>query len=165
MKNGRLLFRATLVFLVLGRAGVVRSQWGTTGTETYLNPAQNGVNIGTSTTPASVLTVRGDEAATPTGEVFRTDAPAGGGTNWRMFCGGAPIGRLFSLLGQTNFNLDANQGELRFSTNNLLRMRLMPTLPAQTVNGYTTVDLSGHLGIGLFSNPTINRKPPAKYIL
>ncbi len=46
---------------------------------------------------------------------------------------------------------------IQFSTDNALRMRLTQTLTAQTVNGYANRNLSGHLGIGLFTDPDVNR--------
>lgn len=126
-------------------------QWNTTGTETYLNPAQNGVNVGTSTSPASVLTVRGDEAATPTGEVFRTDAPTGSNTSWRLLRGGTNYGRVFNLSTDAHLRLDASAGDLRFLTNNLERGRFNQTLTGQTINGFPGLDLSGFLGVGNFT--------------
>jgi hypothetical protein len=48
---------------------------------------------------------------------------------------------------------DANQ-PIEWYTNAMRRMLLHPTLTGQTVNGYTPVDLSGNLGIGLFNATT-----------
>ena len=45
----------------------------------------------------------------------------------------------------------------QWRTDNALRMRLSQTLTGQTVNGYGNRDLSGHLGIGLFTDPDVNR--------
>lgn len=53
----------------------VLCQWNTGFVgEQYLTSPTDGVTVGTTTgTPPSALTVRGNEMATPTGEVFRTD--------------------------------------------------------------------------------------------
>jgi len=51
---------------------------------------------------------------------------------------------------------DANP--LIFRTNAVPRMRLLESLPAQTVNGYIgLVDLSGNLGVGQFNTALVNR--------
>ncbi len=42
---------------------------------------------------------------------------------------------------------------IQWWTDNIQRMRLTETLTGQAVNGYTTLDLSGHLGIGNFNAP------------
>lgn len=42
---------------------------------------------------------------------------------------------------------EANQ-PIEWYTDAVQRMRLMPTLTGQTVNGYTGLNLSGHLGLG-----------------
>ena len=46
---------------------------------------------------------------------------------------------------------DANQ-PIEWYTNAIRRMTLSPTLLGQNVNTYTGLDLSGHLGIGNFTN-------------
>jgi hypothetical protein len=46
---------------------------------------------------------------------------------------------------------DANQ-PIEWYTNTIRRMTLSPTLLGQNVNVYTGLDLSGHLGIGNFTN-------------
>jgi hypothetical protein len=46
---------------------------------------------------------------------------------------------------------------IEFYTDNALRMRLTQTLTAQIVNGYTNRNLSGHLGVGLFTTGLVNR--------
>jgi hypothetical protein len=46
---------------------------------------------------------------------------------------------------------DANQ-PIEWYTNAIRRMTLSPTLLGQNVNVYTGLDLSGHLGIGNFTN-------------
>lgn len=56
---------------------------------------------------------------------------------------GAAAGSTVPLLLKTVVNQPID-----FSTNNVQRMRLNETLTGQTVNTYTGVDLSGHLGIG-----------------
>ena len=74
---------------------------------------------------------------------------AGAATN---FLGWDNIG-----IGTNNFPLqvrhDRNQ-PIQWYTDALRRMLLHPTLMNQTVNGYTTVDLSGNLGVGLFNATT-----------
>ncbi len=47
---------------------------------------------------------------------------------------------------EANYNID-------WYTNAIQRMQLTKTLTGQAVNGYTTLDLSGHLGIGNFNAP------------
>ena len=56
---------------------------------------------------------------------------------------GADFGSTIPLRIQTR----ANQ-PIEWYTDAVQRMRLMPTLTGQTVNGYTGLNLSGHLGLG-----------------
>lgn len=46
---------------------------------------------------------------------------------------------------------------INFRTNNILRMRLLPTLTNQTIGIYNTENLSGNVGIGVFGNGLVSR--------
>ncbi len=84
----------------------------------------DGVTIGTTVgAPPSALTVRGDEMDTPTGEVFRTDAPDGD-TWWRLFRGGLEYGTFFSEVANNHLSMNAPRGHMRWYTNSGLRMEL-----------------------------------------
>lgn len=84
------------------------------------------------------------------------------GQAWNAVPGGNVIGSteyLGARAGSTvplRFTTIPNLG-MEWRTNNVLRMRLTQTLTGQTVNGYGNRDLSGHLGIGLFTDPDVNR--------
>ena len=141
----------------------VLSQWATTGTETYLSAAQNGVNIGTTTAPASVLTVRGDEAATPTGEVFRTYSN-NSDTHWRMFKGlqAIQVGHIWAPnLGSEHWYIDAIPGDLVFQTATVDRGRFNRSL-TQTVNGIAGVNVTGNFGVGEFGGTSAYSSPVAR---
>lgn len=44
---------------------------------------------------------------------------------------------------------------IEWYTDSIRRMHLTETLTGQTVNGYTGLNLSGHLGIGAFADPNV----------
>jgi hypothetical protein len=120
------------------------------------NPPQS-FAIGPNFTSGYALDVHGEQMNPPLGNVFKTDAPGHTDTYWRMFHQGMEFGNLFHLDQSKDFNVNATSGYLRFHTNTIDRMRLTPTLTGQTVNGYTGLDLSGHLGIGgPFSVPPLS---------
>ncbi len=124
---------------------------------TYLRP--NGYSpappstfaVGNAATSGYALDVHGEQMTPQLGDVFKTDAPGHMDTYWRMFHIAREYGNLFHLDQTADFNINATQGYLRFNTNTTDRMRLSPTLLAQTVNGYPGLDLSGFLGIGSFT--------------
>ena len=118
--------------------------------------APNSVTIGTAPNGASALVVEGGQMFTPTGEVFRTDAPNGTNTSWRLFRGGTNYGRVFNLNTDAHFRLDASAGDLRFHTNGLDRGRFNQTLTGQLINGFPGLDLSGFLGVGNFTGAYSN---------
>ena len=118
--------------------------------------APNSVTIGTAPNGASALVVEGGQMFTPTGEVFRTDAPNGTNTSWRLFRGGTNYGRVFNLSTDAHFRLDASAGDLRFHTNGLDRGRFNQTLTGQLINGFPGLDLSGFLGVGNFTGAYSN---------
>ena len=94
----------------------------------------------------SALNVRGDQLGTgnTTGEVFRTVAPSGSNTFWRLFRGATEYGRLFNLNGETSLNPDAVNGAFQLQTNSLSRMRLNNTL-STIINGFPTAPRDGFL--------------------
>lgn len=51
---------------------------------------------------------------TSLGEVFRTDAPSGFNTQWRLLRGGAEMGRIFSFSTDNNFHINSSSGDLLF---------------------------------------------------
>jgi len=55
-----------------------------------------------------------------------------------------------------SFETRVNQ-PMQWRTNNVLRMRLHETLPAQTIGIYTNENLSGNLGIGAFTTANVPR--------
>lgn len=95
--------------------------------------------IGGSYATGSALNVRGDLMGTPTGEVFRTDAPGGSQTTWRLFNGGVQYGALFNNGTDLHFEQEAvtKGGHLRWRTNfSTLYMQLLG-LQFSTINGYS----------------------------
>ncbi len=75
------------LFVVLASMTLATSnhaQWLGTNPEQLTGPA-GGVIIGTGGAAASALTVRGDQMAPATGEVFRTTGGTDMVNNWRMF--------------------------------------------------------------------------------
>ncbi|MBI2967079.1 MAG: hypothetical protein HYY40_04615 [Bacteroidetes bacterium] len=68
----------------------------------------NGTNL------PSVLTINANLIPSPTGETFRTDAPAGFNTQWRLLRGGAEMGRIFSFSTDNNFHINSSSGDLLF---------------------------------------------------
>jgi hypothetical protein len=122
--------------------------------ETSLVGGVNGVVVGApGVAPAGIgLLVDGANLNTPTGEVFRTDAPNGSNTSWRLLRGGTNYGRVFNLSTDAHFRLDASAGDLRFHTIGQERGRFNETLTGQTINTYGSLDLSGNLGVGTFTN-------------
>ena len=115
-----------------------------------------GVAIGNLTTtpyPAA-FQVHGELMPTGnnTGEVFRTNAPLANSTYWRMYRGsvaaGAEYGTLYNLTGETNFNVNAPNGALRFHTNTLLRMAMNPTITYPTLGpSFSLIPADGFVGI------------------
>ncbi len=75
-----------------------------------------------------------------------TSTQAQGPADWNT-AGNFGLNPVNSFLGTTD------GVPINFRTNNIKRMRLTETLTGQAVNGYTTLDLSGHLGIGNFNAP------------
>lgn len=142
-----------MLTVVMAR-GAVKAQWLTGGgNRQYLTGPTEGVLIGTTNaTPPSALTVDGNEMTPTTGEVFRTDAPNGSNTSWRLLRGGTEYGHIFNQSADNHFQLDAGAGDLRFLTSGTVRARLSGTLTGQTVNNYPGLDLSGLLGVGAFTN-------------
>jgi len=83
---------------------------------------------------------------TPTGEVFRTDAPNATTTTWRLLRGGTLYGMLFNEAANTHFTQNAPEGHIRWQTNSQLRMQLNQTQNS-TINTFT-VPTDGFLGLG-----------------
>lgn len=125
---------------------------------TYLAPdaqataAPVNFTVGTTPNTASALVVEGGQMTPATGEVFRTDAPNGSDTHWRLLRGGTEYGHLFNQNADVHFRLEATEGDLRFHTNGVDRGRFNETLTGQTINGFPGLDLSGHFGVGRFIN-------------
>jgi hypothetical protein len=126
--------------------------------ETSLIGGVNGVVVGSpGVAPVGIgLLVDGANLNTPTGEVFRTDAPNGANTSWRLLRGGTNYGRLFNLSSDVHLRLDASAGDLLFLTNGLERGRFNQTV-TQTINTYGPLDLSGFLGVGDFTGSIYSR--------
>ena len=129
---------------------VARAQWLGTNPEA-LTPASQGVIVGTGGGTPSALTVQGGQVTPSTGEVFRTDAPNGATTSWRLLRGGTNYGHLFNLSTDVHLRLDASAGDLRLLTNGLERGRFNQTLTGQTINTFGPLDLSGFFGVGNFN--------------
>ena len=73
---------------------------------TQANPLVNRIGIGNfinGTNLFSVLTVDGTLVPVPTGEVFRTDAPAGT-TAWRMFSANVAANQKFAIVNPAGSN-------------------------------------------------------------
>ena len=112
----------------------------------------NGLAVGNAAFPFnSAFEIHGDLMPTPTGEVFRTDAPNGANTSWRLLRGGTNYGHLFNLSTDVHLRLDASAGDLRLLTNGLERGRFNQTLTGQTINTFGPLDLSGFFGVGNFN--------------
>lgn len=135
--------------------GQGQNQWQATGSgEQYLisapplypNPPSN-VTVGTTANPASALVVEGAQMTPTTGEVFRTDAPTVGNTNWRMLRGGVQYGRLFNLDNEQHFNIDALVSQMRIYTNSVLRMAINPAITYGTLGSFAGVNATGFVGI------------------
>ncbi len=60
---------------------------------------------------------------------------------------GADVGSTIPLSIETRVNQP-----IQWRTNNVLRMRLLPTITTGSINGYTGLNLSGHLGLGAFTS-------------
>lgn len=97
---------------------------------------------------------------TPTGEVFRTLAPGGANTSWRLYHGGSgatnEVGQFFSIGGSLapdlHLNINAPNGQIRLLTSGVIRVRVNGPLLGQMVNGFPGLNLSGFLGVGNFSS-------------
>lgn len=108
--------------VVVGQFGMVSPNYGRTNTGVI------GVTIGNIATPPTPnigFQVRGDLLGT--GEVFRTDAPLGDDTYWRMFYNGGQYFNIYKLSSGSQVNINAQLGHLLFRTNDLPRLRLNPT--------------------------------------
>jgi hypothetical protein len=64
------------------------------------------------------------------------------GTEWFGADGGSTV--------PLQIRHDANQ-PIEFFTNGVNRMRLLPSVPGQNINGYGGIDLTGNVGIGIFN--------------
>ena len=141
----------TLIAFALFTANLC-GQWQG-GNPEVLGSGTSGAVVGTSGSGAALI-VNGSQMSTPTGEVFRTDAPGASNTLWRLLRGGTERGRLFSLSGDNHFHMDGSNGDLRYLTEGVEPMRINRNLFQQTVNGYSfpvdDIDLSGYVGIGTF---------------
>ncbi|HRH71072.1 MAG TPA: hypothetical protein PLB89_16335 [Flavobacteriales bacterium] len=104
-------------------------------------------NIAASPSPTIGLLVDGTSLNTTTGEVFRTDAPNGGDTWWRLYRGGTEYGTLFNEAANTHFTQNAPEGHQLWQTNGLHRMQLNQT--QYSTIGDFTVPTDGFLGVGL----------------
>lgn len=159
-------FTLTLVALCVAGQGMAQVQVDGNGNYrlTPTTPGPRNFTIGNTyiTGAGSALNVRGDllGAGNNTGEVFRTDAPTGSTTSWRLFRGGIQYGRLFNLTGANDFNVEATAGQLRLFTNvstTVPRLRILPVTTGVTINGYTGNVLSGHVGTGSFTSTFVSR--------
>ncbi len=151
MKN--LLFLTTLVVLCLN-ARSIQAQVVWDGTINYwlTNPRSfsigNAVNGGAN---SALLNVRGDQL-TPAfynANLIRTVASPNLNAYWRLYGNGTTAtderGQLYSLFGETHFNINSPNGALRFHTSTVERMRLYPT-GFTNINGFNT-DKGGFLGL------------------
>lgn len=60
-----------------------------------------------------------------------------------------------SVIPGANFLGSTNNATLEFRTNNVLRMRLLPTNTTQTIGSYTNQTVSGNLGVGQFNTTNV----------
>jgi len=100
------LLLASLSAGILVQGQNIFNQIGATGYyETSAQTPMNGAIIGAPGTQTNGvgLLVDGTNLSTPTGEVFRTDAPTASTTSWRLFRGGTEYGRLFNEAANTHF--------------------------------------------------------------
>ncbi len=89
-----------------------------------------------------------------TGEVFQTITANNVDSYWRMNRGGE-MGQIFSLQTDEHFHINAPPGDLRLWTTNIQRARLKRTVTNQTIGTFTSQDISGHFGLGPFSNGSV----------
>jgi Chaperone of endosialidase len=150
--------RYFLVILLLMTSCALRSQVQTNSLGDYrlhpTNPNPVGprtFTVGPNYLPAGAhFNVRADlmNAAVQTSELFTSVAAAGFDHHWRLYTGGTTAGQqrghLFSLTGETHFNINAPNGALRFHTNTLERMRLYETRTS-TISAFTLIPQDGFL--------------------
>ena len=79
----------------------------------YLNTQNNDQRVGignfAGNPPLSALHIHGNLVSNPTGEVFRTDAPANRNTSWRMFRGGTQMGRIFNSKNDNHLRIQSTR--------------------------------------------------------
>ena len=75
-----------------------------------------------------------------TGEVFRTVAPSGSNSYWRLFAGGTAAGnergQFYSENANAHFNINSPNGYLNFHTTNVQRARINSS-QNNSLNGFT----------------------------
>ena len=127
---------------------------------TQASPVVNRIGIGqypNSTPLPSVLNINGALLSSPTGEVFRTDAPNNSATFWRMLRGGTEIGRfynnpIFNINNDLNIMASQLNADIVFRTNRFNnlglnfeyeRMRIgQGTIDLPTINNFEVTRVS-----------------------